>query len=649
MYRLVGRLESSELSELYRAEKPTGAQVVVKLFHPKTSDVAYAKVIADFAQRLHGVNSGGIARVIEVGLLQRRLAIVREDRGKYTLGQALTRLNTREVVLPPAVAIAFVIELADTLEAAHRADVVHGALTPGNVLLGADGRSAIADFGALEALRSAEALRRAFGSRGRSSYRAPELKAVGAGTPASDVYALGALAYELLTLKEASVGRDSLSTRQADKLPPPSRLVRRLHSRIDPIIMRALEPSPSRRQRSAAELADGLRDFLSAQGGIPGRDDVKKFVEELFPRDVVVNQLGPVAFEGQFELEPIAGVAGFAAAELPEVDARPSFSGGAVDDRTSTSDGLPVFAITGEPPPHETQPLVHSPDLSLNDTLKPSSAPLSWDAPAGPIPDAAKPAAELDEVSKRLKAIEDFAPHDTQPTKKDTDRPGPTPQASTERQRLKTILTFAVPFKRDTDYVPPDWRKAREDRKRAGRTAVWGGAAILTVFTIGVVGFWLLRTSDAIGDLISWMPTPIEVQLQKLRKPKVVGAPPPGTLLPNVKLPDFDKQNKPAPREPDPPPKRADPPKPNKHQAPPPPKGDCYAPPTGTTGFLTVTLARSGRVELDGVRVCGVVNKLPVSPGAHQVKIVDAKTKQEWRSTMRFEAGKQAKIEPTFR
>ncbi len=656
MYRLVGRLESSELSELYRAERPTGAQVVVKLFHPKTSDVAYAKVIADYASRLQSVNTAGIARVLEVGFLQRRLAIVREDRGKYTLGQALNRLNTREVVLPPAVALAFVIELADTLDAAHRAEVVHGALTPGNVLLGADGRSALADFGALEALMASDGLRRAFGARGRSSYRAPELKAAGAGTPASDVYALGALAYELLTLKEPSVGRDSLSTRQGEKLPPPSRLVRRLHSRIDPIIMRALEPSATRRHRSAAELADGLREFLSAQGGIPGRDDVKKFVEELFPRDVVLNQLGPVPFDGQFELEPIAGVSGLVAAELPEVGVRPSFSGGVIDDRTSTSDGLPVFAITGEPSAHETQPLskADANDPSLQETMKSPPPPLdppkriTWDAPVGPIPDGPKPGEAVDEVSKRLKAIEDFAPHDTQPTTaKEKERQGPTPQKNSDRQRLKTILTFAVPFKRDTDYVPPDWRKEREDRKRAGRMAVRGGAAILTIFTIGIVGFWLLRTSDAIGDLISWMPRPIEEQLQKLRKPKVVGAPPPGLVLPTVKLPDFDRQNgKPPPKpDPDPPPKRVEAPKPPK----PPPAANCYAPPSGTTGFLTVSLARSGRVEIDGVRVCSAVTKLPVSPGPHQVKVVDAKTKQEWKSTMRFEAGKQAKIDPSFR
>lgn len=664
VFRLVGRLEASELSELYRAERSDGGAVVIKLFHPKTTDLAYAKVIAASSQRLGAVSAPGLARVLQVGLFQRRLAIVREDPGKYTLGQALTRLNTREVVLPSAVALALVIDVAETLEAAHRVDAVHGALTPGNVLLAADGRAAVADFGALEALMASAALRKTFGTRGRSSYRAPELRGQGSGTPASDVYALGAMAYELLTLKEASVGRDSLSTRQAEKLPPPSRLVRRLNSRVDPIIMRALDQSAPRRQRTAGELSEALRDFLGAQGGVPGREDLKKFVEELFPRDVVVNALGPVPFEGEFELDDIAGVSDLVASEQPEApDTRAPFSGGAIDDRTTTSDGIPVFAPADQVETAsglETQdgiPAVRDP--ATTDTLPPPR--ITWDAPVGALPAGAK-VEEPAELSRRVKAIEDFTPAQAPLPEKTSASvaklspvgPRPKEKENTERQKLKTLLTFAVPFKRDTDYVPPDWRKEREQRRKAGVTAVRLGAAILTLFTLGSVTLWLFRTQDAVGDLISWMPTPIEVELTRLRKPQGVGPPGPPLSLPsNVKLPDFDKPPKssPKPKPPEPDlPKKTDLPKPSKPPAPPPPREDCYAPPpSGPQALLTVVLRRAARVELDGVHVCGVVNKLPVTPGKHVLRVVDGKTKAEWKSTLRLEAGKQAKVDPNFR
>jgi eukaryotic-like serine/threonine-protein kinase len=650
VFRLLGRLESSELSELYRGARTDGDSVVIKLFHAQTTDLSYAKVIADSAQRLSERRSPGIARVLRVGLFQRRLAIVREDPGKYTLGQALTRLNTREAVLAPAVAIAIIIEVADVLNAAHQASVVHGALTPGNVLLGSDGSAAVADFGALDALMASPSLKKRFIDRGRSSYRAPEVRGADRGTAASDIYALGALAYELLTLKEAFVGSEPLPTRRGEKLPPPSRLVRRLHSRIDPIIMRALKQVPDLRYRSMAEFSTDLREFLAAHGGIPGLDDRRKFVDELFTKDVVVNDLGPVPFLDPFELDDIAGVSDLVAETvLPATpDLRESFSGGAVDHHTSTFDGLPVFP-DDEVTTHPGTPPEELPEAEVDPSLF-DTAPLSrmnWDKPDSAVLEVAQTENADVERSGRMKAIDDIAPHDSllTPSAPKASAParkmapvGPKPRVNSKRQKLKTLLTFAVPFTRVGDYQPPDWRKEREDRRRAGITAVRLGAAILTVFTMGAVGLWFFRTDDAVGDLITWMPTPIEVELIKLRKPKAVGYPGASRVRPSKpKPPDSDQleavqssklsTTTPVPAL----------------------EVDCYEPSReGPQALLTVALARAGRVELDGFPVCGVATQLKVTPGKHALRVIDGKTNQEWKSTLRLEAGKPTTVVPTF-
>jgi len=646
VYRLLGRLEASELSELYRAERVGGGTVVIKLFHPKTSDVAYARVIAGLAQRLAGVAADGLARVQQLGFYEQRLAIVREDLGRYTLGQALQRLNTREVVLPPAVALAFIIELAELIEASHRAGVVHGALTPGNVLLGADGRAAIADFGALAALMASPTLKKAFAARGRSSYRAPELKGSAVAEPASDVYALGAMAYELLTLREPSVGKDSVSTRP-EKLPPPSRLVRRLHSRIDPVIMRALEAAPSRRQKSAGELAAGLRDFLAGQGGLPTRDDVKKFVDELFPRDVVSGSMGPVPFNGSFSLEDIDGVSDQVADhELPDaIGERAPFSGGAVDARTPTIDGLPAFTDLPE--------LQTTPETSAPVTFAEVEAvELSWHAPAGVKP--APPAAEAvsGEVHRRVRVVEDFAPQAVPPvtTQGSTRRlavVGPKIGENSPRQAQKTLMTFAVPFKREGDPQRPDFEKERQVRQRNAQVATRTGASILTVVTMGMVAFWLWKSPDPIADLISWMPGPIEVELSKHYTPRAGGprgaAPP---TLPTVKLPDFEKLH----------PEKALPKDlgaaPVQNKVPPPataPTADCYAPPSGQVlSTLTIATARSVRVELDGVRLCGTARKASVAAGTHRVRVIDLKTGKDWKGLVKVQGGRGAKVVPEF-
>lgn len=647
MYRLTGRLEQSQLADLFRGERvEANESVVLKLFHLKTSDAAYAKVVADTARQLQAVTHQGVAHVLDVGMIDGHLAIVRQDTGKYTLGLALQRLNTREVHLPPALALTLALELLDAVSAAHEAGVLHGALTPGNILLGVDGRVSVADFGALTALQASPSLRKSFGARGRGSYRAPELGAGDAPTIASDVYALGAITYELLTLREASLGNSTVSTR-AERLPPPSRLVRRLHSRVDPVIMRALEPTPTRRHRSCAEFSEGLRDFLAASGGIPPREDLQKFVGELFPNEVQVSASGPVPIERAFELTDISGV-GSIEADAVEPDERPSFSGGRVDDRTPTSDGLPVFTLPAEANAM-AQTMPFEPQREEVKTQPEVAAvarrPVSeWEAPAAPIapPTAAQagptPLAPADPLKGRVRVVEDFAEIPGQP------RPPPKPS---RRQRVaKTIMTFAVPFKREGDPSVPSYGEMEKRGSRQVRVVAFLATIVLFGTISGAIYAFLQSTNDVKGTLISYLPEPIQREFPQPLKP-----PPPPTGKP-LKLADFDKLHPDKAFNPNPtvPPEVKDP-EPTPKKAPPVVKKsnpDCYDVPSGKTAFLTVESQVGVRVEIDGKRVCVAATKLPVEAGSHKVTITEPKSKQSSSSTTRFEAGKTVKLSPVF-
>jgi serine/threonine-protein kinase len=697
VYRLIGRLEQGQLADLFRGERVESAEpVVVKLFHPRTSDAAYAKVVADAARQLQGLAHPGVARVLDVGLVDQRLAIVRQDPGRYTLGLALQRLNTREVFLPPALALTLVLELLEVLGAAHGAGVVHGALTPGNVVLGDDGRVAVADFGALAALLAAPALKKAFAGRGRNSYRAPELANGGAATIASDVYALGAITYELLTLREASTGNATVSTRSA-RLPPPSRLVRRLHSRIDPVIMRALEPSAARRYKACGDFAEGLRDFLAASGGIPPREDLQKFVGELFPNEVQLGALGPVPFERKFELTDVAGVGSFEAdAAAPEE--RPSFSGGYVDDRTPTSDGLPVFTeeLAGAAAPTvaevpvsgpatvplpvmpaegatvplpamrseaatmplpargeaATVPLPARADASTLPLPEPATTPeavaprLTWDAPAAAMPEAGPvPAAPAEPLRNRVRVVEDFGALPAGPK--------PVEEAPRRQKVAKTLMTFAVPFKREGDPEIPSYEgmEARARRRRQVASAL--GAMILVGTVSGTILLWYSSQSDPLASLVSYLPLPIQREIKLPQRP----LPPPAvgqSDKPLLKLKDFDKLHPdkafdPTPKpEPEPEAPRPTPKPVATKPVAPRASADCYAAGKGTVGYLSVVSAVAVRVEIDGKRVCTGLSKVPVAVGSHKVRILEPKTKQEFASTTRFEAGKIVKLSPGF-
>ncbi|WP_084735380.1 serine/threonine protein kinase [Cystobacter ferrugineus] len=365
-YRLTGRIEAGELAELYDAvEESGGAGVVIKLFHPKTSDPRYATTLASTYSVLNPLRSEGIVHVLDVGFVRNRLVVVREAVEGSNLGVALQRLNTKEVLLPPGLALSLVIQLLESVERAHAEGIVHGALTPGNVLLSRSGVPHVCDFGALHALLAVPELKRAFVGRGRSAYRAPEVGRGGEPDVLSDVYSIGAIAYELLTLREAVMPEGGISTRRAG-LPPPSRLDRRVHARLDPLILRALEPTPTRRFRSCAEFATALRGFLSNQGGLPGAEEQRRFMAELLPNPVSFGASGPVPFTEPFSLTPISGVslAQVSADALDKsVVMRPSFSPALSD--ADTMDAPPAFeeysgSFDNSPAPAPSEPVAHS-------------------------------------------------------------------------------------------------------------------------------------------------------------------------------------------------------------------------------------------------------------------------------------------------
>ena len=158
------------------------------------------------------------------------------------------------------------VTLARAVQVAHEAGIIHRDLKPSNVLYTSDGVPKITDFGLAKRIDSDDDFTESGQIMGSPSYMAPEqarghTKDVG---PAADVYALGAMFYEMLTGRPPFKGESPMETvRQVidDDPVPPSRLVPRLPRDLETICLKCLNKEPHKRYDSAQALADDLERY----------------------------------------------------------------------------------------------------------------------------------------------------------------------------------------------------------------------------------------------------------------------------------------------------------------------------------------------------------------------------------------------------
>jgi serine/threonine protein kinase/Tfp pilus assembly protein PilF len=158
--------------------------------------------------------------------------------------------------------------LARAMHYAHSHGIIHRDLKPANVLLTTDGTPKITDFGLAKKLDNEQGFTRTGAAVGTPAYMAPEqamgqTKTLG---PAVDIYALGAILYQMLAGRVPFPGDSPVDVmiRVATEEPvPPSRLHSKLPRDLETICLKCLEKEPHRRYRTAQALADDLARFLS--------------------------------------------------------------------------------------------------------------------------------------------------------------------------------------------------------------------------------------------------------------------------------------------------------------------------------------------------------------------------------------------------
>ncbi len=187
-----------------------------------------------------------------------------------TLKQRLVELAAQGKTLPQDEVTRIVRQVAEALEYAHRRDIVHRDVKPSNVMLTEDGRAVVTDFGIAKIIGGAQYTQTGVGI-GTPEYISPEQ---GQGVDVdrrTDIYALGVMAYEMLTGRlpyTADTPFAVVLKHVRDPLPPPSSINPAIGVAAERVLQRALAKHPADRYGSAVEFATELEQSIAAESGV---------------------------------------------------------------------------------------------------------------------------------------------------------------------------------------------------------------------------------------------------------------------------------------------------------------------------------------------------------------------------------------------
>lgn len=281
-YRLIARLGEGGMGTVYRAiHTRMGRAVAIKILHPELcSDQG---VIDRFFHEARAANIVRHPHVIEV------FDFVDSGPDIYFVMELLHGADLHDAIyrlpepMPLARATGILGQIAAALDAAHTHDIVHRDLKPENIFLGAHDYVKVFDFG-IAKLRRLDGKATVQGTMlGTPEYMAPEQVRGEPVDARTDIYALGCIAYELFTRRQAFAGgsQAQVLVRQLSVMPAsPRTFVPSLPTAVEELVMAALAKNPAARPASAREFA---RQLAAATGASP------KAVPEVPPASLLSN------------------------------------------------------------------------------------------------------------------------------------------------------------------------------------------------------------------------------------------------------------------------------------------------------------------------------------------------------------------------
>lgn len=259
-YSLTTRIANGGMGEVWAAtDVVLGRQVAVKILrHDLVDSPIFLERFRAEARHTAALTHRGIAGVFDYGEDRRDGQHVAYLVMELIAGQPLSKVMSARGALPVGMALSLLAQTAEALHAAHVFGVVHRDVKPGNLLLLDDGAIKVTDFGIARAQNSV-ALTEVGQVIGTAMYISPE-QAIGAeATPASDIYSLGVVGYEMLTGHPPFTADNAGALAMAHVHQPLPPLPASVPAAVRAAIAEALSKDPADRPRDAHAFAATLR------------------------------------------------------------------------------------------------------------------------------------------------------------------------------------------------------------------------------------------------------------------------------------------------------------------------------------------------------------------------------------------------------
>ena len=256
-YRVQERLGSGGMADVYRAtDQQLGRTVALKLLYRRfAEDADFVERFRREASSAAGLQHPNVVSVFDRGEWDGTYYIAME----YLEGASLKDLVREQGPLDPARAVELIVQVLKAARFAHRRGIIHRDFKPHNVIVDAEGRAKVTDFGIAKA--GASDMTETGAIMGTAQYLSPEQAQGHVVTAQSDLYSIGILLYELLTGQPPFAGDSpvTIALKQVSEAPVlPSASNPAVTSALESVVLHALEKDPARRFADADEFIVAL-------------------------------------------------------------------------------------------------------------------------------------------------------------------------------------------------------------------------------------------------------------------------------------------------------------------------------------------------------------------------------------------------------